>query len=129
MSVSQNLSHCSSEGDKVHPPEVILPSLPNHFVPTVNIGNSSSYSATGRAMNGGTAGHSRAKRRGRPQGSKNRPKGDNMGMKPVILDVPDGVDIIDWVADFANSNKVCITVVGGFGKVSLETFSSLVLEA
>ncbi|KAK1385830.1 hypothetical protein POM88_023565 [Heracleum sosnowskyi] len=45
--------------------------------------------------------------------------------QPVILDVPDGVDIIDWVAGFANSNKVCITVVGGFGKVSLAALSRL----
>ncbi|KAK1382649.1 PPC domain-containing protein [Heracleum sosnowskyi] len=46
-------------------------------------------------------------------------------IKPVILDVPDGVDIIDWVAGFANSNKICITVVGGFGKVSLAALSRL----
>lgn len=33
-----------------------------------------------------------------------------MDMKPITLDVPDGVNIIDYVVNFANLNKICITV-------------------
>lgn len=53
----------------------------------------------------------------------------NKAMKPVTLDVPDGVDIISWVVAFANLNKVCITVVGGFGKVSLAILGNRASQA
>ncbi|KAL1827975.1 hypothetical protein ACET3Z_006387 [Daucus carota] len=73
-----------------------------------------------------------SKPRGRPPGSKNKPKEskrETMGMKPVTLEVPVGVDIITWVTNFANSNQVCITVTAGFGHVSLAVLSNVLSQA
>ncbi|XP_063942964.1 AT-hook motif nuclear-localized protein 28-like [Daucus carota subsp. sativus] len=122
MSVPRDLSHGSSEGDEVHPSHIIPPTLPNHNDPHFNIGNSSCNSAAGTA-----------KPRGRPRGSKNRPKedskGENMGMRPVTLEVPAGVDIINQVANFAKSNEVCIAVTAGFGKVSVAVLRNVLSQA
>ncbi|XP_063942963.1 AT-hook motif nuclear-localized protein 17 [Daucus carota subsp. sativus] len=73
-----------------------------------------------------------SKPRGRPPGSKNKPKEskrETMGMKPVTLEVPAGVDIITWVTNFANSNQVCVTVTAGFGHVSLAVLSNVLSQA
>ncbi|KAK1402801.1 hypothetical protein POM88_002406 [Heracleum sosnowskyi] len=56
--------------------------------------------------------------RGRPPGSKNKPKGENSSMKSVILKVPAGTDLVDWVVGFAKEKKVHITVQGGNVAVS-----------
>ncbi|XP_074356518.1 AT-hook motif nuclear-localized protein 28-like [Apium graveolens] len=79
--------------------------------------------AAGGWFNGNTTGNLRP--RGRPRGSKNKPKEEDMTMKPVTLVVPNGVNIMEWVAGFAHSNKVCITVVGGCGMVSLAILTKL----
>lgn len=129
MSTLRDLSHGSSKGDEVHPPDIILPTLLNHNTATFNFGNSSSYSAAGGVTVGNTDRRSIATPCVHPRGSMDRPKGENIAMKPVTLEVPAGVDIIDWVAGFANSNKVCVTIVGGFGKVSLAILRNLVSQA
>ncbi|XP_017233492.1 AT-hook motif nuclear-localized protein 28 [Daucus carota subsp. sativus] len=74
-----------------------------------------------------------SKPRGRPRGSKNRPKQEpkreNMAIKPVTLEVPVGVDIIDWVTNFAKSNQVCIAVTTGFGVVSRAVLTNVLSQA
>ena len=92
-----------------------------------NSGNSSSVSVPQGSSERGPS-----KPRGRPPGSKNKPKEskrETMGMKPVTLEVPVGVDIITWVTNFANSNQVCITVTAGFGHVSLAVLSNVLSQA
>ncbi|KAL1827979.1 AT-hook motif nuclear-localized protein 28 [Daucus carota subsp. sativus] len=92
-------------------------------------GNSSSLL---RDLSQGSSKKGPSKPRGRPRGSKNRPKQEpkreNMAIKPVTLEVPAGVDIINWVANFAKSNQVCITVTAGFGVVSLAVFANVLSQ-
>ncbi|XP_040993445.1 AT-hook motif nuclear-localized protein 28-like [Juglans microcarpa x Juglans regia] len=66
------------------------------------------------------------KPRGRPPGSKNKPKPpivitkgcDSAAMKPVILEISAGSDVVKTVMQFANRQHVGISVLCGSGSVS-----------
>ncbi|KAM7497061.1 hypothetical protein LguiA_021475 [Lonicera macranthoides] len=66
------------------------------------------------------------KPRGRPPGSKNKPKPpviitretDSGSMKPVVLEISPGTDIIGTVVEFARRRHVGITILSGSGTVS-----------
>ncbi|KAK6936939.1 PPC domain [Dillenia turbinata] len=68
------------------------------------------------------------KPRGRPPGSKNKPKppivitreGDT-SMKPAVLEVSPGSDIIDSVVKFARRQQVGLSIISGAGTVSSVT--------
>ncbi|KAK1402802.1 hypothetical protein POM88_002407 [Heracleum sosnowskyi] len=62
--------------------------------------------------------HHRVENRGRPIGSKNKPRGENSAMRSVILQVPAGTDLVGWVVAFAKAKKIYITVQGGNVAVS-----------
>ncbi|KAH7560735.1 hypothetical protein ACOSQ2_017164 [Xanthoceras sorbifolium] len=72
-----------------------------------------------------TAENSTRKPRGRPPGSKNKPKpaivitrdSDSL-MKPVILQISAGADIIDNIISFARRNHAGISVMSATGSVS-----------
>ncbi|XVE59902.1 hypothetical protein DITRI_Ditri05aG0084200 [Diplodiscus trichospermus] len=65
------------------------------------------------------------KPRGRPPGSKNKPKppivitrDSDSAMKPVVLEISAGSDVIDTIICFARRNRVGITVISATGSVS-----------
>ncbi|KAE8663789.1 Calcium-dependent lipid-binding family protein [Hibiscus syriacus] len=65
------------------------------------------------------------KPRGRPPGSKNKPKppivitrDSNSTMKPVILEISPGSDIIDAIIGFARTNSVGVSIISVTGSVS-----------
>lgn len=70
------------------------------------------------------------KPRGRPPGSKNKPKApmiitqkDETAMHVTVLEVKSGTDIVNALVDFARRRRLGVTVLGGSG-----TVSSLVLR-
>ncbi|KAL4302263.1 hypothetical protein GQ457_10G006620 [Hibiscus cannabinus] len=75
------------------------------------------------------------KPRGRPPGSKNKPKPpivitrDNSTMKPVILDIAAGSDIIDAIISFARTNSVGVSIISATGSVSNVTLCHPVSHA
>ncbi|KAE8687181.1 Calcium-dependent lipid-binding family protein [Hibiscus syriacus] len=76
------------------------------------------------------------KPRGRPPGSKNKPKppivitrDSNTTMKPVILEISPGSDIIDAIIGFARSNSVGVSIVSVTGSVSNVTLCHPVSHA
>ncbi|EXC67061.1 hypothetical protein L484_000140 [Morus notabilis] len=65
------------------------------------------------------------KPRGRPPGSKNKPKppivitkDSDSAMKPVVLEISAGSDVVDSVIQFARRRRVGITLLSGSGSVS-----------
>ncbi|XVE79014.1 hypothetical protein DITRI_Ditri14bG0023800 [Diplodiscus trichospermus] len=76
------------------------------------------------------------KPRGRPPGSKNKPKppiiitkdGDS-AMKPVILEISAGSDIIDTIISFARRNHVGVSIISANGSVSNVTLRHPVSHA
>ncbi|KAB2080549.1 hypothetical protein ES319_A05G073700v1 [Gossypium barbadense] len=80
--------------------------------------------------------HHQRKPRGRPPGSKNKPKppivitrDTDSAMKPVILDISAGSDIIDAIITFARSNHVGICIINVIGSVSNVTLRHPVSQA
>ncbi|KAK9022047.1 hypothetical protein V6N11_002343 [Hibiscus sabdariffa] len=76
------------------------------------------------------------KARGRPPGSKNKPKppivitrDSDSTMKPVILEITAGSDIIDAIISFARRNHVCINIMSATGSVSSVTLRHPVSQA
>ncbi|KMZ69343.1 hypothetical protein ZOSMA_216G00130 [Zostera marina] len=70
------------------------------------------------------------KPRGRPPGSKNKPKApmiitrkDETAMHVTVLEVKSGTDIVNALVDFARRRRIGVTILGGSG-----TVSSLVLR-
>ncbi|XP_031402013.1 AT-hook motif nuclear-localized protein 29-like [Punica granatum] len=65
------------------------------------------------------------KPRGRPPGSKNKPKPplvitreSESAMKPVVLEISAGSDVIEMVTSFARRRRVGVTLLSGTGTVS-----------
>ncbi|XWS52622.1 hypothetical protein CRYUN_Cryun11dG0086400 [Craigia yunnanensis] len=76
------------------------------------------------------------KPRGRPPGSKNKPKppivitrDSDSAMKPVILDISAGSDIIDIIISFARRNHVGVCIISATGSVSNVTLRHPVSHA
>ncbi|RZC79027.1 hypothetical protein C5167_003202 [Papaver somniferum] len=69
------------------------------------------------------------KPRGRPPGSKNKPKppiiitrevsrDDSKAMHPIILEISAGSDIIETVSQFSVKHHVCLSILSGSGSVA-----------
>jgi predicted DNA-binding protein with PD1-like motif len=65
------------------------------------------------------------RRRGRPMGSRNKPKNPLTGireisdsMKSRVLEVPSGIDIIDILEKFIRTCQLAVVVIGGSGYVT-----------
>ncbi|XP_038880172.1 AT-hook motif nuclear-localized protein 17-like [Benincasa hispida] len=65
------------------------------------------------------------KPRGRPPGSKNKPKPpivitkeNESSMKPVVIEISAGNDVVDTLLNFARKRHVGLTVLSGSGSVS-----------
>ncbi|PPD75771.1 hypothetical protein GOBAR_DD27302 [Gossypium barbadense] len=76
------------------------------------------------------------KPRGRPPGSKNKPKppivitrDSNSTMKPVILEISAGSDIIDAIISFARTHSVGVSIISATGSVSNVTLCHPVSHA
>ncbi|XP_022753706.1 AT-hook motif nuclear-localized protein 16-like [Durio zibethinus] len=76
------------------------------------------------------------KPRGRPPGSKNKPKppivitrDSDSAMKPVILEISAGCDIIDTIISFAGRNHVSVSIISATGSVSNVTLRHPVSHA
>ncbi|XVF69488.1 hypothetical protein PTKIN_Ptkin11bG0086400 [Pterospermum kingtungense] len=76
------------------------------------------------------------KPRGRPPGSKNKPKppivitrDSDSTMKPVILEISAGSDIIDTIISFARRNHVGVSILSAAGSVSNVTLRHPVSHA
>ncbi|KAE9611216.1 hypothetical protein Lal_00012018 [Lupinus albus] len=65
------------------------------------------------------------RQRGRPPGSKNKPKPplvitqeSEESLKPVIIEIAAGLDVVKVVENFARRRQVCISVISGSGSIS-----------
>ncbi|KAF8403641.1 hypothetical protein HHK36_011745 [Tetracentron sinense] len=65
------------------------------------------------------------KPRGRPPGSKNKPKppivitrDSESAMRPVVLELSAGSDLIEMVTQFARRRHLCLSVISGSGTVA-----------
>ncbi|KAL1803296.1 hypothetical protein ACET3Z_031943 [Daucus carota] len=76
--------------------------------------------------NGG--GVSPARRRGHRRGSRNRPNRGQSVTTVVSLNVPPGVELINWIIWFSVLNRVCVNVLRGFGRVALVDLINLYSE-
>ncbi|KAK0605835.1 hypothetical protein LWI29_031189 [Acer saccharum] len=79
-------------------------------------------------VNQSTAENSTKKPRGRPPGSKNKPKPPivitrdiESVMKPVVLEISAGADIIENIISFARRNQAGLSVISASGSVSTVT--------
>ncbi|TXG73333.1 hypothetical protein EZV62_001912 [Acer yangbiense] len=79
-------------------------------------------------INQSTAENSTKKPRGRPPGSKNKPKppivitrDSESVMKPVVLEISAGADIIENIISFARRNQAGLSVINASGSVSTVT--------
>ncbi|PKA55401.1 Putative DNA-binding protein ESCAROLA [Apostasia shenzhenica] len=73
----------------------------------------------------GGAGSSTRKPRGRPPGSKNKPKPpvvitreNESAMHPVVLEIAAGSDVLDCIAAFVRRRRVGVSILGGSGAVA-----------
>ncbi|KAL1802494.1 hypothetical protein ACET3Z_031141 [Daucus carota] len=82
------------------------------FTPQLSIPYSSDLTFGGVAVS-----NTSASRPGRPRGSRNKPRGEDSAPITVILKVPRGVDLIDWVVSYASSKKAHLTILCGSGNV------------
>ena len=80
--------------------------------------------------------NSARKPRGRPPGSKNKPKppivitrDSDSAMKPVILEISAGSDIIDIIISFARRSHVGVSIISATGSVSNVTLRHPVSHA
>lgn len=64
-----------------------------------------------------------ARPRGRPRGSRNRPNRDAPAL--VDLNVPPGVELINWVIGYSSENNVCVNVISGTGRISIAELTDL----
>ncbi|KAI4305926.1 hypothetical protein L6164_029252 [Bauhinia variegata] len=65
------------------------------------------------------------KPRGRPPGSKNKPKPplvitkeNEQAMKPAVLEIPAGADVVETIVQFARRRNMSMTVLSGSGTLS-----------
>ncbi|KAA8544601.1 hypothetical protein F0562_022628 [Nyssa sinensis] len=125
LSHARDLSHTSEEEEEEHSPRSVPP------LTGIPSGGSSRpmLSANNRGVGGeiivSTAEVSTRKPRGRPPGSKNKPKPpivvtreSDSAMKPKILEISAGSDIVETVAQFARRRHLGISILSGTGTVS-----------
>ncbi|KAK7827547.1 AT-hook motif nuclear-localized protein 28 [Quercus suber] len=128
LSQGRDLSHTSDDESSEHSPR----SMPTLFTPTPpNPGSSSSSKPKKKSTTTlcvtefGSTPEVSKKPRGRPAGSKNKPKppivitkNSDSAMKPVILEISAGNDVVETLIQFARKRHVGISVLSGSGSVS-----------
>ncbi|KAF3452303.1 hypothetical protein FNV43_RR02736 [Rhamnella rubrinervis] len=127
LSQARDLSHTSDDDDSDSSPR----SVPTLSGSAGGGGSSSSKHrkqvnlSVGGAEIGSSSVEISKKPRGRPPGSKNKPKppifitkDSDFAMKPVILEISAGSDVVESVIQFARRRHVGVTVLSGSGSVS-----------
>ncbi|MCI34828.1 putative DNA-binding protein ESCAROLA-like, partial [Trifolium medium] len=103
----------------------VTPTLSNNSnTNTVNV-NGEAENSTGRVSSGQNTGSGGRRPRGRPPGSKNRPKPPVVitketpnALRSHILEVADGNDIVACISNFANVRHRGVSIHSGSGAVS-----------
>jgi hypothetical protein len=98
---------------------------------TTMVGGSSSYQQTPTSVNSPNQqpfSPPYKKPRGRPPGSKNKPKpplvitqDNEQAMKPVVIEVASGTDVLEAIIQFAVRSTSCLTVLSGSGTIAVAT--------
>jgi predicted DNA-binding protein with PD1-like motif len=135
LSQGRELSHTSEDDDSEHSAR----SVPNlSAAPPGPAGSSppSKHKKTTAIIEFGSTPEVSKKPRGRPPGSKNKPKPPiiitkdrDSAMKPVVLEISAGSDVVETVMQFARRRHVGIIVLSGSGSVSNVTLRHPVSHA
>ena len=138
ISLSRDMSHSSDDDDEEQSPGILVPFTGGSAAAgtskvKINFkGGSSSAGGEG----GSASGEEPRKPRGRPPGSKNKPKPPivitrecESGMKPIVIEVAPGNDLFETVVQFARRRRLGITILHGFGTISNVTFRQPVPHA
>ena len=135
LSQGRDLSHTSEDDDSEHSPH----SVPNLSGAATGQAGSSPPSRPKKSMaicEFGSTPEVSKKPRGRPPGSKNKPKppiiitkDSDSAMKPVVLEISAGSDVVETVIQFARRRHVGIIVLSGSGSVSNVTLRHPVSHA
>jgi hypothetical protein len=143
ISLSRELSHTSDDSSSEHSPR----SVPTFSTTPVSTDSPSRFGGPCKNTSPDDQHHQhkdiriqsvqvQRKPRGRPPGSKNRPKPPiiitkdcESSMKPVILEISAGSDIIETIINFARRNHAGISVMSANGSVSNVTLSHPVSHA
>lgn len=132
LAQARELSHTSDDSSSDHSPRSVR--TISGSAGGVGGGGGSTTSSRPRSSAGVGAGdlsspteHTR-KPRGRPPGSKNKPKppvvitkDSDLAMKPVVLEISAGSDVVDTIIQFARARRVGVTILSGTGSVSTVT--------
>ncbi|KAJ8751179.1 hypothetical protein K2173_016360 [Erythroxylum novogranatense] len=140
MSLSREPSHNTSDDsdDDLSPRSV--PTLPSALASSSSSSKLKNRYITTITTQKSDDGHLRdqiqRKPRGRPPGSKNRPKppivitrDSESAMKPAILEISAGFDVIDSIIKFARRNRTGVSVISATGSVSNVTLRHPVSHA
>ncbi|XP_074360633.1 AT-hook motif nuclear-localized protein 24-like [Apium graveolens] len=98
--------------------------LPNTRMSNPGVGNDiNNMGQSGENDIVASGGHfSLSRPRGRPRGSKNKAKENTIEMtsemKSIVLEIPPGKDVIEWLKQFAHSTNIFMNVLGGSGMVT-----------
>ena len=138
LSQGRDLSHTSEDESSEHSPR----SIPTLSATATGPRSSSSskpkktITTSICATEFGSTPETSKKPRGRPPGSKNKPKppivitkDSDSAMKPVILEISAGSDVVETVIQFARKRHVGISVLSGSGSVSNVTLRHPVSHA
>ncbi|XP_062083585.1 AT-hook motif nuclear-localized protein 28-like [Humulus lupulus] len=133
LAQARDLSHTSDDESSEHSPRSVR-------TLSGGAGGGSTTSSKPRRSSGAgdfssTVEHSK-KPRGRPPGSKNKPKppivitkDSDFAMKPVVLEIKAGCDVVDTIVQFARKRRVGITVLSGSGSISTVTLQHSISHA
>ncbi|CAJ2639500.1 unnamed protein product [Trifolium pratense] len=123
--MQMSLSGSSSDSDQETPYTTTTPQPPTTMV------GGSSYQQTPPSANSPNRqpiSPPYKKPRGRPPGSKNKPKpplvitqDNEQAMKPVVIEVAAGTDVLEAVIQFAVRSASCLTVLSGSGTIAVAT--------
>ncbi|KAK1367234.1 hypothetical protein POM88_042795 [Heracleum sosnowskyi] len=104
----------------------------NTNLPMFNLGVGNGMSNVGDSGGSIVGRLSRPRPRGRPRGSKNKSKEDVLQMtslmKSIVLEIPPGSEVIEWLRQFAQSRNIFMNVIGGSGIFSQAVISHMPSE-
>ncbi|KAK1367063.1 hypothetical protein POM88_042624 [Heracleum sosnowskyi] len=104
----------------------------NTSLPMFNLGVGNGMSNLGQSGGSNVGQFSGPKPRGRPRGSKNKPKDEVLQMtsimKSIVLEISAGSEVVKWLRQFAQSRNIFMTVIGGSGTFSKAAISHMPSE-
>ncbi|KAK1367064.1 hypothetical protein POM88_042625 [Heracleum sosnowskyi] len=104
----------------------------NTNLPMFNLGVGNGMSNVGDSVGSIGGQLSGPRPRGRPRGSKNKSKEDVLPMtslmKSIVLEIPPGSEVVEWLRQFAQSRNIYMDVIGGSGIFSQAVISYMPSE-